>query len=479
MVGFRIEGNTSGNVAEVDVNNNLKVNLPTTIAQTGLAGIAAVNHDGASGQARLVRAAEISVNRRLRVGVDNLLFQDAFNYAALNTAVWNMALNTWTATYGVSGFTSIVGTTAAGNGVLRTWKYFPLYNGAGLSMEVDAIVVNPLQTGEVIEIGLGQALTNAAPTDGVFFRYTSGGALNGVVNYGGAETTITLSTPTTGVAHSYLLRTEQEETQFWVDNVLLGSIPTPVGQAGPAQSTYQPALIRMYAAGATTLAQTLKLGEIRVFLRDINTNRPWNLAMAGLGNMSSQIQSGAAISGSTALMINAVGVALTATANVATAPSGVFLGLGGNVLVIPSNALNTDGYIMGYQVPVGSAAVNGKSLVITGVKINGVVTTTALTGGPFIAVYSLAYGGTSGALSTAEAAGGASTTKAFRRVPLGMEVYGAAAAIGVQGSGVSMQFLSPIMVNQGEWVGVVVKNVGTLVTAGSVFYTVTFDAHWE
>jgi hypothetical protein len=478
MTGFRIEGNTSGNVAEVDTNNNLKVNLPTVNAQMGIVGIGAVNHDGVVGAARSVRAAEISVNRRLRVGIDNILFQDAFNYAALDTAIWNMALSTWTATYGVSGFLSIVGTTAAGNSVLRSWKYFPLYNGAGLSLEVEAMLVQPLQTGQVVELGMGQAATNTAPTDGIFFRYISG-ALNGVVNYGGAETSITLTpTPATGVAHSYLIRSEQEETSFWVDGNLLGTVQTPAAQAGPAQSTYQPILIRMYAAGTTSVAQTLKIGETRVFLRDINANRPWAQAMAGLGNMGSQLQSGAAVSGSTALMVNATGTALTATTTVATAPATVFLGLGGNVLAQPYQAANNDGFIMGYQVPVGTAVVNGKSLVITGIKVSSVVGV-AFTGGPLLAVYSLAYGATSGALSTAEAAGGASTTKAFRRIPLGIESFPATAAVGTMGQGIYMQFASPIMVNQGEWFGVAMKNVGTAVTVGNVFYTVTVDAHWE
>jgi hypothetical protein len=479
MSGFRIEGNTSGNVAEVDANNNLKVNLPTDITQAGIVAIGAINHDGSSGAARAQRAAEISVNRRLRVGLDNILFQDAFNYAALNTAVWNMALTTWTATYGVSGYTSLVGTTAAGNAVLRTWKYFPLYNGAGLSMEAEVVIAQPLQTGQVIEIGMGQALTNAAPTDGIFFRFTSGGALNGVMNYGGTESVVNLTpVPTTGISNSYLIRVEQEEASFWVNGVLLGTLSTPSTQAGPAIATYQPVLIRMYAAGATAVAQTLKIGEVRVFLRDINANRPWPIAMAGLGMAGSQLQSGAAVSGSTALMINGAGVALVATTNVATAPATVFLGLGGNVLLQPFNAANTDGWLMGYQVPAGTAVVNGKSLVITGVKISSVVGA-VFTGGPLLAVYSLAYGATAGALNTAEAAGGAATTKAFRRVPLGIESFPATAAAGTMGQGVYMQFLSPIMVNQGEWFGVTVKNVGTAVTVGNVFYTVTFDSHWE
>lgn len=473
MAGFRIEGNTSGNVAEVDVNNNLKVNLPTVTSQAGVAGMVTINHDGSSGAAKLVRAAEVSVNRRFRVGVDNLMFQDAFNYAAQNTAVWNVTATTWAQSYS-GGFMNMTTTVATGSVVAKTYKYFPLYNGAGLSIEFDALINTTLQSGEVIELGIGQAAGTTAPTDGVFFRYNASSVFQGVVNYNGTETAITLSpTPAVSSTHSYLLRVEQEEVQFWVDNVLLGTISTPLTQSGPCLSTYQPVIARIYAAGATSLVQILKVGEVRVFLRDINTNRPWAQTMAGMGGMGSQGQSGNTM-GTTALMVNGTGTALVATAGAATAPATVFLGQGGNVLLTVTTALNTDVFVMGAQVPAGTAAINGKSLVITGVKINGVVST-ALTGGPWLAVYSLAYGATAGALNTAEAA----TTKAFRRIPLGIESYGAAAAVGVMGQGVQLTFNSPIVVNQGEWYGVVVKNVGTLVTAGAIFYTVTFDSHWE
>lgn len=473
MAGFRIEGNTSGNVAEVDVNNNLKVNLPTTAAQAGYAAIAAVNHDGVTGAARLVRSAEVSVNRRLRVGIDNLLFQDAFNYTAQNTAVWKHTAVTWTSSFS-GGFLNLTSTAAAGSMIVSTYKSFPLYNGAGLAAEFELYVPTPYPTNEFIEVGFGLVAGSVIPaTDGIFFRWTATGTLTGVASYAGTETSVVLSpSPTLAQANSYLLRIEQEEAQFWVNGVLLGSIATPIQQAGPAQSTYQPISMRIGGTLSPGI-NTVKIGEVRVFLRDINVTRSWPQVMAGLGNMGSQGQSGTTM-GSTALMVNAVGTALVATAPSAVAPATVFLGQGGNVLITLTTAINTDVFVMGALVPVGTTAINGKSLVITGVKISGVVQT-AFTGGPALNVYSLAFGATAGALSTAEGA----ASKAFRRIPLGIESYGATAAVGVMGQGIQMTFNSPVMVNAGEWYGVTVKNVGTVLTAGAILYTVTFDCHWE
>jgi len=478
MAGFRIEGNTSGNVAEVDTNNNLKVNLPTTTSQAGVAGLAAIVHDGAAGASRLVRAAEISVNRRLRVGIDTLLFQDNFSYAAQDTAIWNAAVTTWAAPTYTGGFMKLITTVAAGNVTAKTYKFFPLYNGAGLSMEVDALILQPLQTGEVIEFGLFQATASTAPTDGVLFRYTTGGALQGVVNYNGGETNVDLGTPpTTGVAHSYLIRVEQESTSFLVDNVLLGSVSTPTSSAGPAQACYQPACCRVYAAGATGIIQSVNVGEVRVFLRDIATNRSWPQTMAGLGNMGSQGQQGSTM-GSTAIYANSSAPANTAPIANGTVASGVFLGLGGTVNLLPSAAQNVDGYLCAYLVPPGTAANAGKSLIVTGVRIQGVVTA-AFTGGPLLAMYSLAYGAYSAGALTNLAVAEAAGAKAFRRVPLGIETYVVTAPIGTLGQGVSMTFNSPICVNAGEMVAIAIKNSGTAVTVGGVTYMITFDAHWE
>ena len=480
MTGFRIEGNTSGNVAEVDSNNNLQVNLPTVNSQAGLAGVGSIVWDGSSGAPRLVRAADVSYNRRLRVGIDNLFFDDSFNYSAQNTGIWYGAVTTWANSW-TGGFWKMTSTVATGNCFAKTYKMFPIYNGAGLGININALWVQPLQTGEVIELGAFQAAAGTAiPTDGVFFRYTSGGALNGIVNYNGTETSILLTpTPVNGVTHSHYMRIEQEQVEFWVDGALLGVLPTPSAQSGPCQSSWQPICFRMYAAGATSTIQVLQVGEVRAYVRDINAQRPWAQAMAGLGGMGSQGQGGGTM-GTTAVMVNGAGSALVATTAIAngTVASGVFLGLGGNVAIQPWMAANTDAWLFDYLVPVGSATVPGKSLVITGVKITGVVTA-AFTGGPLLAVYSLAYGGYSAggllALTQAEAAG----TKAFSRVPLGIESYAASAAVGVMGQGVSMQFLSPIIVAPGENVGIAIKNIGTALSAGAVTYTATFDAHWE
>ena len=58
---------------------------------------------------------------------------------------------------------------------------------------------------------------------------------------------------------------------------------------------------------------------------------------------------------------------------------------------------------MSYQVPAGTVNVSGKRLKITGVKMTSFVQT-AMTGGPLVNTFALAFGHTAVSLATAEAA---------------------------------------------------------------------------
>lgn len=478
MAGFRNEG-LSGRITEVDSINNLRVAPTSTIAQAGVIGLYAVNHDGVIGAARSIRATEVSVNRRLRVGIDNILFQDAFNYGAQNTAVWNMTTGQ-TVTWGSAGTVFLNSGSATGttNTSISTYKFFPLYNGSGLSAEFDAIIPQASDSTTIIEWGLFQATGSAAILDGFLFRAT-GNTVYGVINYLGLETLMNLNFIPGLVEHEYEIKVEQELIEFWIDGALYGSITTPVQQAGPASSVYQPVAFR--TIGTSTTVSSFKMGAIRVFFKDIAITKTWPQTMAGFGNMGYQGQAGS-VMGSTAFMANnlaaGTGIALS---QAGTTPA-AYNGLGGQFDVTPTLAANTDGILCYYQVPAASATVPGKSLVITGVRIQSAVSTTLAMTASVLLVYSLAYGSTALTLATTESA----TTKAYRRIPMGMEAYaGTSAAQGTFPVSASpppgMQYtpISPIIVNPGEYCTIAVKNVGTVTTTGVITVLVTFDSHWE
>lgn len=478
MAGAKIAlGSTSGEMQQ-DANGNAKVNTPTNKAQAGYVALSTRVHDGGSGQAAAIdRPLDSSINKRLRVGMDNLWFQDRFTYGAQYTGVWKSSLNTMTVTHVPVGFIALNGGANATSGTsanYETRRMFPCYNGAGLGFKTHALFNQALQTNNVMELGMFMATGNSGVTDGILFRFTAGGVFQGVVNFNGSETTVTLGTaPSSAVVHSYEIRIDQAAVIFVVDDVVLGTITTPTGQSAPCNSMYQPIHFRNYNSGVTSLAQQLQIGEVSVLMRDIGGTRNFAHAMAGMGNMGSQGTAGQT-QGTAALYSNSLAAGAGAAATNTTAALGT--GLGGQFTLQPTLAAGTDGIISSFLVPAASATSPGRSLIINGVWIDSKVTA-AFTGGPTLFAMSLAHGGD--ALSMAQVEGAA--TKQHRRVPLGWQSFPVTSAVGAKSDEgrLYVPFSAPIVVSPGEYVSVIAKNLGTVTSAGTVTFLIGFDAHWE
>ena len=116
----------------------------------------------------------------------------------------------------------------------------------------------------------------------------------------------------------------------------------------------------------------------------------------------------------------------------------------------------------------------GKTLVITGVTIESFVQA-ALTGGGYNAVWCLAFGHTAVSLATADAA----TTKAPRRIPLGVQTVASGAAVTTQLQTISRTFDAPITVDPGQFIAAVKKKVGTAPSGGVIAHIITFNGYFE
>jgi hypothetical protein len=236
-----------------------------------------------------------------------------------------------------------------------------------------------------------------------------------------------------------------------------------------------PVFVRTYNSSTTALANTVKVGYVNISIGDMYTGRKWEYVMAGSGGMAYQQQTGAAALGSTSNLTNSAPAASPGAA-MANATAALGTGLGGQFAAQPTLTAGTDGIVCSYLVPTGTAAFPGKSLYITGVRVQGAVTTT-LTGGPVLYAYSLAYGGNVLSLATTDVA--ATSVKGPRRIALGFETFPATAAAGVVGGSVYMAFNSPICVQPGEYIQLVAKNLGTVTTGGVINFLVAFDGFME
>ena len=478
MAGFRVEGNTSGNVAEVDVNHNLNVTLPTTLNQAGFGILAGEQSATADPAGRVVEKVRVSTQGRLSVGQPVPLLNEVFNYTAINTAIFNQIATTQTITVAAGTLNlnaSAINTLSTWSGI-KSYQFFPLYADLATYTTFDMSYSVSPQNNNLVEAGFIQYATNATPTDGAFFRWDTTATFKAVVNNNGTEyiTAIT-AVPSSAVMHRYKIVCENDRVLFYVDGVCQAIIAAPTGLGMPMYAQGQPFGARVVnSATAPALANTVKLGYIYVGLQDSGGLGKNASELAALQQrMGSQGQSGQTM-GSTALYTNSLAAGAGAAMTNTTAALGT--GLGGQFAALPTLAAGTDGIVCSYLNPAATAAIPGKTLYIRGIKVHGGVTT-VLAGGPVLYAYSLAYGHTVLSLATAEAAG----VKAPRRVPLGYETFAATAAVGTMGSqgGCYLSLNAPIAINPGEYVQLVAKNLGTVTTTGVITFQVSFDAYWE
>lgn len=475
MSGIRVEGNTSGNVAEVDDSGNLLATLPygSSLAKVGFATLAAERDLGLYTGTRNIERLAVSAQGRLVVGQPIPLFQEVFNGTALNTGVFASPTTTATVTV-AGGFLNLNAsalTTANAVAQVSTRAWFPLFESFALKFVAEGQLTQPPQVNNVMEIGLFIATGTAAPTDGLFFRYDAAGNLKAVASNNGTEVMSAIITFPAAISPStrigWAIEVTTDVVRYFVNATLVAEIPvgTGVGQTFLAESL--PFSVREYnSASVPPLAQTLKIASVYIGWQDAAGAGIDYRQILALGGRAHQGQTGGTM-GTIANYANSANPTAAVPTNTTAALGS---GLGGQFWETATLALNTDGVISSFQNPAGTAAISGKTLLIYGVKIESYIQT-AIAGGPFNKQWSLAFGHTAVSLATPEAA----TTKAPRRVPLGVQTVVAAQAVNTVLSTVNVTFATPIPVYPGEFVQTVTKHVGTVGTAGVIAHVITID----
>jgi hypothetical protein len=510
MAGIRLEGNTSGNVAEVDNHNNTQVRTPGFddsgvevgggAANNGTISIYGENDTGEVTGAREVYPPEVDKDYRLRVSLDNILDQEQFNYTAQNTGKHTYTATTMAATIGTSGITTNSGsiTTTTTGLTFGTNAMFPVGGTQGTICEQSLAFTAQPNANTVFDIGLFQRGATAAfaPGDGVYFRFSSAG-VQGVINSAGSEVTTNVFplsggtgtwTYTNNTVYRYLIQINNVSVTFWINNVKYGELPTPIGLNFPCKSQALPWSFRHAIVGGTAGAiMSAVISDYRIFSRgeEFNdslgtvNNRVMGSYQGLSGGTMGQLVAGTVTSGT---LVKPTAAVPSNTALAANLPNS----LGGRIYEQLSTGLaaNVDGIFASFTVPAGSTTVQGRRLRVTGIKLSGIVSTVVV-GGPAATEWYIAFGHTADSLATTESASMASaTTKAPRRVMLPelTTIMGAAAAAGTllsQPAYVSM-FSEPIYVNPGERIALVGnKTITTSITSGVLSFTYQFIYSWE
>ncbi len=471
-----IEGALSGYLAEVDANNNIKTNLPTTLTQAGYAVIAGESHDGTDGESRLVRPARVSTDGRLRVGVDQLYWQDTFNHTIQDSGAYTHV--TSTATLAMTGgflvFNS--GNSVASGAVARvqTYRAFPLNAHASLDVGFRLRFSAAAQANNVCEFGLGFATTTTTPTDGVYFKLNSTGALVGVLNVNGTETTTDpMPAHTINQVDYYRIVVDQDRVEFFINGVLQGAINSPTTVPAVSFARSLPLLMRLYNAAATSTAQRMEIADISVLGKDISTNRLFPTQQAGMCMNAINVARGTT-AGQTANYANSAAPASATLSNTAAG----YTTLGGQFQFAAVAGAETDYALFGFQVPAASAAGGNKNLYIRGVRIDTFNMGAAVATTAHLLQWALGVGATAVSLATADSA--TAGTRAARRISLGAQSLPVAATIGQAASPVDVNFDAPIMCEPGAFVHLILKMPVATATASQIIRGVAmFNAYWE
>lgn len=478
-MGVRIKGS----VYEQEVNsfNSAKVVLETN-AGTNPSNVGAVklfseNDSGSRLGDPLLRSSETSQDSRQRVGMDTVLFSHTFNAVTQNTGLWKHAFTTMTMTQS-SGFLNVnaaATSTVLGNfAYLQSWSYFPLIGTAPLCIEFTGAITMLPTVNEIFQAGLGVAVSAADPVDGVWLELTSDG-LNGCVRYNsGVTNKISLigsvSEITLNNNAKYSIVIGEREIEYWIDDVLYGVQTIPAGQGQAFLSTSLPLFIQKYNNGTVGSSPNMmvKIGDLTVTLMDISTNKTWGGQMARTGLGLQTLDGGTYTNGSQQIQWpNAALPAASAGSNTAAGP-GAFLG--GIFQVNAAATSATDIIISSYQNPLGSVNQTGRVMHLRGIKVDianaGAANSATV---PTTIALAISWGSTSVSLATTEAASFTNnTTKIRRPQPIGIVGLPIAAVVGQQGTSCQFDFEAPIIVNPGEFIGVMGKILSGAATVSQV-----------
>jgi hypothetical protein len=467
-----IKSGDSANVAWVDSNGNLQTNLPTVPALSGYAAVLSCVDEGDITGTRVTRELEATADYRLRVGMDSVLLSEAFLGGALNTAQWFQSLSSMSLSVS-GGFARLNSANALASGnsaIMRSYRTFPLY-GSFLTYFETTAVITGVQANAVVEIGAGLVSGTSAPTDGVFFRWASG-EFRCVINNAGVETqSAVLPSPSVNVRHKYSIVAGQDAVEFWVDDELRVIIPTPAGLDSPTASNSQPMVYRVYNANTVAQAVQILVADCFATLGDTQTGKAWPDVLAGMGGGSYQGQTGGTM-GTTANYANS---AIPATGTPSNAGAG-YATLGGQWQIAGTAGAETDLILFAFQVPAATNSNSGKNLYITGLRIDTINTGAAVATTATVLQWGVGIGSTAVTMGTNEGPG----TKAARRLALGYQTFPVGAAIGAQATPIDTQFRTPLFVEAGNYLHVLVKvPIGTATASQILRGVVSVNGYFE
>lgn len=502
MAGIRLEGNLTGNVAEVNTRNELKVELTQDELTAGYVALASCSDDGGliAGHVRTIRELDSTDDYRLRVGQDSIMFEENFSGTVINTSNWDSPIATSTVVQ-AGGFITLnsgASTTTAQGSLLRSKRHFPIMTTFPICLEF-LFSINTISFNNALaEIGFGLIGTapGTAAVDGAFIRITIVGislvVTNNLNEYAEvqvpyADLTAQGITLTNGT-HATIVMGE-DSAVLWLNDIKAAKVNRPVSGSNLTAATQGHIFARQYNTGSNTLtALKLQIAKISVNATDLNYAKPWSHVMAGMGQIAQQYPSGGVVGKTLAYS------SPTALVAQLTAPSATALGTGGTAglggvqrLGNSTNAVTLTGdtaYIthsfMNPLPVLTNPVVQGKQLYITGVNYSVISRGAIGPATPDGFVLEMNFGGTNVNPATAESA--TTPAKIARQHMLGVITMPTTVPIGtVLTPDIRQSFDTPICLSPGEFIQLSLRPMVTYVIAASqeLMCVAGFTGYWE
>lgn len=502
-MGIKLQsGDSASNFVNVNSFNQLQTVTPKDSyggLSAGFVQISAEVDSGSILRTRNVTAFEASDDYRLRVGVDQTLFNATFEGASILTTSWSNSSTNFITAMAQTGFVTLnsssLNTDAAATN-FRTWRHFPTFGTYPTYCEMwireggyDAL--NALSEWGYLYI-FAQATRQVL--DGVYFRRTSGGGLKGIITNNNLDIfEIDIDTRTVpsrdgyGVydpaeTNHYLISFHNDIARFWINDVVVGEIACPPQFATATGSSNQPIGFRIANFGTSSQPRVLNIGYVNVGYGDQNVNKPWSHAMSGMGGGAYQVQQGN-IAGPTVTRTAATtGHPASATARATTAwsattnPGTVNLGGLWTSSLLSSISSDVDYPLFSYLNPPAGSNTVAKTLYVTGVRIGdtNIVAAPGSTGAFFS--YIVQVENSAVATSTADSA----TTTSGKATVIGGQGFAPSEAAGTFKPGFDMTFNPPLVVSPNKYFTVVARPFGTF-TGGTLTVTgsVAVNGYWE
>lgn len=489
-MGVNIKGgNNSAGLANVSSNYELQVVTPQTEVNAGFVQISTEVDAGDVVGTRTVIPPECSDDYRLRVGVDQTLFNATFEGTSILTTSWSQLLTTMTLAQATNYLTLNSGssTTSGHAAYLRTHRHFPTFGTYPTYVDMWIREANITATNAISEWGLLYLTAQATqqPIDGIFFRRLSGGVLKAIITNNSvdvAEATIDTTNvpPRDGTgsfdateSNHYLIAFHNDIVRFWINDVMVAEIPCPAAQAQFSASSGNPVGFRVVNVGAVTPgARQILVGYVNVGIGDQSTNKPWAHAMAGIGNGAYQFAQGNTPGPTVTRASGAAGHPASGTARVAgtwTATSAPALNNLGGLWTSPAISTLTsdaDYPVFAFQNPTGTATLPGKTLYITGIRVGEAYVSAAASTNSIFLSYIVMVGNSASVTSTADAA----TTVSGKSITVGGHGFTLNEVVGNYKPGFEVRFDSPLMIPAGHYFHFVVRPFGT-VTSNTLVVT--------